>query len=122
MKKMTNKTEGFYSLLGQIFGSRQIQRVTGDRFYDDDDKVWYVDSDDLGKVTCVVSVKGNVIKNIYTENANALKEILQELRPLVKQSIVPVVYIDVYQEAGYMIEDAGKSRYVKIGSAESETK
>lgn len=122
MKKMTNKTEGFYSLLGPIFGSRQIQRVTGDRFYDDDDKVWYVDSDDMGKVTCVVSVKGNVIKNIYTENANALKEILQELRPLVKQSIVPVVYIDVYQETGYMIEDAGKSRYVKIGSAESETK
>ena len=40
IKKMTNSTPGFYELMGPIFGSRDIEKITGDRFFDDDDKIW----------------------------------------------------------------------------------
>ena len=32
----------FYALLGPVFGSREIEKITRDRFYDDTGKIWYV--------------------------------------------------------------------------------
>ncbi len=36
IKRMRNTDRGFYGYMGRIFGSRQVQRDTGDRFYDDE--------------------------------------------------------------------------------------
>lgn len=111
---MTNKDSGFYEIMGPVFGSRKVERVTGDRFYDDDDKIWYVDLGVDGGLLSVVSVKRKVIKNIYAENGESLKSILTELKPLVKASIVTKVYEDIYNEAGYVAQDNGMKRYVVI--------
>ena len=63
IKKMTNKDSNFYKYMGEIFGSREIQRETSDRFYDDDGKEWFLYTE-LGVTLSVVSVKENVIKNV----------------------------------------------------------
>lgn len=65
--KITNKDPDFYKIMGPVFGSRLIQRETGDRFYDDDNKDWYISLDNLNNVIAVVSVSNNVIKNIYSK-------------------------------------------------------
>ena len=40
--KMSRKDPDFYSIMGPVFGSREIQRKTGDRFFDDENKEWYI--------------------------------------------------------------------------------
>ena len=58
--KLTNKSKNFYAHLGRVFGSREVQRVTGDRFYDDDDKVWFIYYN-RGNPDTFVSVQKNTI-------------------------------------------------------------
>ena len=48
--KMSRKDPDFYSIMGPVFGSREIQRKTGDRFFDDDNKEWHVFTDLQGNV------------------------------------------------------------------------
>lgn len=67
IKRMNNSDRGFYGYMGKIFGSRQVQRDTGDRFYDDDGKEWIFDMTN-GIVLSVASVKDSVIKNVYAND------------------------------------------------------
>lgn len=118
MKKiveMENSDENFYKFLGPVFGSREVQRVTGDRFYDDPGKKWYFEIGSLGEVVAVVSVKDNVIKNVYASDNKALLKIMKGIHADIKESKVPVIYKEVYENAGYIIEkDEYLKRFIKI--------
>ena len=99
--KITNKDPDFYKIMGPVFGSRLIQRETGDRFYDDDNKDWYISLDNLNNVIAVVSVSNNVIKNIYSKNSDELTRLLKDLYYITESSVVPLIYRDSYIDAGY---------------------
>lgn len=110
---ITNESKNFYLHLGKIFGSREVQRVTNDRVYDDDDKVWYLYYD-KGVPNTFVSVENNVIKSVWTENEKHLVEVLKEIRLQIRESIVTKHFTDCYLEAGYTITDNGSKNFLKI--------
>ncbi len=121
--KITNRDDNFYRIMGPVFGSRKIQRETGDRFYDDDEKEWFVDLDDSENVISVISVMDGVIKNIYSADAESLEILLREIYPAAGTSVVPAVYKDIYASVGYSVEDGKYKNFVNIkggGASESD--
>lgn len=112
--KITNKDAGFYAIMGPVFGSRKVQRKTGDRFYDDDKKEWYIEKDDSGGVVAVASVDDGVIKNVYGEDETALTRILKELYDITEESVVPSAYTDIYRSAGYTVVEEKLKKFIKI--------
>lgn len=114
IRKMTNEDSGFYEIFGPVFGSREIQRKTGDRFYDDAGKEWYVKVDGHNNILAVVSISENDIKNVYGDE-QILQELLEYVLSRVDTGIVPILYLPVYKKAGYSIEESGQlKRFVKI--------
>lgn len=113
--KLTNKSRNFYAHIGRIFGSREVQKVTGDRFYDDEGKVWYVYYS-RGNPDTFVSVQDNKIKNVWTEHKNHLIEVLNQINKElpVKESVVPVVFKDEYEKAGLKILGNGYKNFIRI--------
>lgn len=111
--KIKNKDPGFYSIMGPVFGSREIQRKTGDRFFDDDQKEWYIEFDNNEEILAIVSVDGNIMKNIYGKDDTSLLKILKELYYIISSSIVTSVYEELYREAGYDVIQHSKN-FVKI--------
>lgn len=118
--KLTNKSKNFYSHLGRIFGSREVERKTGDRFYDDDEKVWYLYYN-RGNPDTFVSVKNDVIKNVWAENrehlVEVLKKIIQEIN--VKECVVPSLFKEEYVAVGFVVEENSK-QFVKIRRVNDE--
>lgn len=113
--KLTNKDPEFYAVMGPVFGSRVVQRKTGDRFYDDDKKEWYIEQDETGEALAVVSVAGTVIKNVYAKDEAVLLKILKELYYVITDSIVHSVYADIYREAGYSVDEEERlKKFIKI--------
>jgi len=113
--QITNKSKNFYAHLGKVFGSREVQRATGDRFYDDDDKTWFIYYD-KGNPAAFVSIQDNVIKNVWSENRDLLVSVLKEVnkKVSVSESIVPVVFKDEYEKAGYSYIGNGFKNFIKI--------
>jgi len=73
--KLNNKSENFYNYLGRFFGSRIVELTTQDRIYDDNNKDWYIyTQNDI--VTAIVSIANSKIKNIYTTNTSHLSTLL----------------------------------------------
>lgn len=118
---VTNKSKNFYTHLGPVFGSRKVQRITGDRFYDDDDKVWYLYYD-KGSPSVFISISDGVIKNVWGENDDLLSKTLREVREKenIKESIVPRIFEKQYREAGYKIISNGYTNFIKIRSGKHE--
>ncbi len=114
IKRMVNTDRGFYGYMGKIFGSREIQRETADRFYDDDGKEWVLDIG-KGKVLSVVSVKDSVLKNVYTEDAFSLVRVLGEVYGEVYAGTVPAIYREMYAAAGYTVTGEKKNFLVVRG-------
>ena len=112
--KITNKDADFYNIMGPFFGSREVQRKTGDRFYDDDRKVWYIELDDSGKVAATVSVEADIIKNVYCEDEMALLRILRDLYYVTGESVVPSAYANIYRNAGYAVVEEKLKKFIKI--------
>lgn len=108
IKRMNNTDPAFYGYMGKIFGSRKVQKETSDRFYDDDGKEWILHIDKKS-VTAVVSVKDNIIKNVYAEDAFALMEILREIYREICKGLVPISYKEMYAGAGYKIVEEKKN-------------
>lgn len=102
--KINNKDKNFYIYLGPIFGSREVQRKTGDRFYDDDGKEWYIHLES-GHVDVSVSVLKGKIRNVYSENEKELTEILKEILHEVSSGMIPVVYLESFIKAGYTVDE-----------------
>lgn len=103
----------FYTVLGPVFGSRKIQRESGDRFYDDENKIWIVSTDGDGVFTVVLSMAEGILKNIYIENSKEAAAILKEIKKDVISGKVPSKYVDTYKSAGYTVEEY-TSKFVKI--------
>ncbi len=106
--KMTNKDRDFYTYLGKLFGSRIVQSETKDRFYDDNNKIWYVYLEiKSNKCLAYVSIYNNVIKNVYSYNEPALTELLMEIKKNynIQPSIVTKIYQDIYEKCGFFVND-----------------
>ena len=110
---ITNKSKNFYAHLGEVFGSRKVQNLTNDRFYDDDNKTWYLYYD-RGAPDTFVSVKDRVIKNIWTENEKHLVEVLKDIKLYVKESLVTNHFKSCYEDAEYTIIENGSKNFIKI--------
>lgn len=116
MKKviaMNNLDDGFYDELGRIFGSRKVERVTGDRFYDDNNKTWYLlkDGDTL---LAVIGVKGEEIRNCYGESNEDITELIDEIKDNFTTGTIPAVWKKAFRDAGYVIHHYTQN-YFKIG-------
>ncbi|MDU6263744.1 MAG: hypothetical protein E6600_04510 [Anaerocolumna aminovalerica] len=101
---VTNQSKNFYMHLGKIFGSRQIEKITGDRIYDDDDKIWHLYFKQAVPVA-FVSTKDHVIRNIWADDIKCLQKVLEKIKNEVKESIVTRNFIDVYKDAGYKVKE-----------------
>ena len=112
--KITNKDPGFYDLLGTIFGSRKVHRETGDRFFDDDKKEWYLEVNDEKEILALISLSGETIKNVYCQSQESLVKLLKDVYYSTGSSTVPSVYLDAYKKAGYSIEESELKKFVKI--------
>lgn len=121
IKRMNNSDPEFYGYMGKIFGSRKVQKETFDRFYDDDGKEWIFNLD-KGSVTAVISVKDNMIKNVYAEDAFALMDILNEVRPEISKGLVPISYREIYTGAGYKIVEEKKNFLEIKGKEDGENR
>lgn len=110
---ITNKSKNFYAHLGKVFGSRKIQSLTNDRFYDDDNKTWYLYYN-KGIPDTFVSVKDHAIKNTWAENENHLVEVLKDIKADVGESLVTKHFIKCYEDADYTIIENGSKNFMKI--------
>ncbi|MFB7302639.1 hypothetical protein [Heyndrickxia sporothermodurans] len=98
-----------------------MQRITGDRFYDDDDKKWYIYYD-KGNPMSFVGVLNGVIKNVWGEDKGCLIEVLKEVnkKESIQESVVPVVFQKEYEVAGFDIIGNGYKNFIRIRGAENE--
>lgn len=119
--KMSRKDPDFYSVMGPVFGSREIQRKTGDRFFDDDNKEWHVFTDLHGNVTTVLSVSKNLIKNVYANDMDCLFLLLKDIYPEIKSGIVPIIYTEVFKSAGYRVSESSKNFIQVTGGFSDES-
>lgn len=103
--KLTNKDTNFYNYMGKFFGSRIVQTETKDRIYDDNNKLWYIYIDSDNKPYGFISVCDGIMKNIYANNLDYLKELLSQVQKDVKiePSIVSKLYENLYQECGLIV-------------------
>lgn len=120
MQRIKNTDTGFYDIVGPVFGSRKIQRVTKDRFYDDDEKEWIVQLDSNKNVIYAISIIDGIIKNIYSESPEATTDALKEIYNEISYGVVPVVYKNLYISAGYEIEESVMVNFVKIVGGKHE--
>lgn len=108
LKRMINTDKDFYNYMGRIFGSREVQRKTSDRIYDDNGKEWIMEIE-KNIVVAVLSIKDSTIKNVYAEDLDSLVKILEEVYSEVNKGIVTREYKNEYVSAGYKIIEEKKN-------------
>ena len=115
--KLTNKDKNFYNYMGRFFGSRIVQKETNDRIYDDPEKIWYIYLKNNNPVG-FVSIKQNVIKNIYAINSECIYDLLLEVQSdiQVAPSTITKSYLDIYQKCAFRILDNNYKNFVTISS------
>lgn len=113
---ITNKSKNFYVHLGRIFGSREIERLTKDKMYDDDNKVWYVYYKRGNPVT-FVSVVDGVVKNVWSDDRKLLVDVLKKINKdlSIKNSTVIKYFEKEYEKAGLKVNKKSKN-FVTIRS------
>lgn len=119
IKRMFNTDKDFYKYMGNIFGSREVQRITSDRIYDDSGKEWVMEIQN-NTIIAVISLKDSVIKNVYAEDTDSLVEILKEIYLEVDMGIVTKVYQKEYVSAGYKIVGEKKNFLIIKGGKSIE--
>lgn len=120
--KLTNQSKNFYAHVGKVFGSREVQRVTGDRFYDDDEKGWYIYFNKNGNPSAFVAVQDSVIKNVWSEDHELLIKTLQEVnkKETIRESVVPVAFKKSYEAAGFLDSGNGFKNFMRIRGDRNE--
>ena len=113
--KMNNTNDKFYSYMGKFFGSRLLQKQTGDRIYDDSSKEWYIYLINE-KAVGFVSISNNVIKNLYATDPKYLVELLTELNKsyTISSSVVTNLYVDVYKSCNFLVNTDNYKNFVII--------
>ena len=116
--KLTNKDKKFYQYMGKFFGSRIVQKETNDRIYDDSDKLWYIYLKENQPVG-FISIKEDVIKNIYAIKPDYIYSLLLELKNDIRiaPSTITNLYLDIYQKCALNILDENYKNFVTISSA-----
>lgn len=119
--QITNKSKNFYAHLGKVFGSREVENKTGDRFYDDDNKVWYIYYD-KGSPAAFVSVVVGVIKNVWSEDLKMLESTLKEVnkKEKITESVVPIIFKETYEKSGYKVLGNGYKNFIRIRGVRNE--
>lgn len=119
--RLNNRSKNFYAHLGKVFGSRKVQKITGDRFYDDDSKEWYIYYKS-GVPVAFVSVASCVIKNVWSEDMDMLVQTLKEVykKEIITDSIVPASFEKQYEKAGFSILTNGYTNFIKIRGRKDE--
>ena len=115
--KLTNKDKNFYQYMGRFFGSRIVQKETNDRIYDDPEKIWYIylkNNNPIG----FISIKENVIKNIYAINSECIYDLLLEVQSDIQiaPSTITKSYLDIYQKCAFRILDNNYKNFVTIST------
>lgn len=105
IRKMTREDSDFYYVLGPVFGSRSIEHITHDRFYDDPEKVWYVAEN------AAASMLYHSIRNFYAANGAVARELLKAMLSdhSIISGIVPNRYQDAFDECGFSIRIYSKN-------------
>lgn len=118
--KLNNKSKNFYAHLGKVFGSREVEKTTNDRFFDDDNKEWYFYFN-KGNPTTFVSIANGVIKNVWTTKKTHLVQVLEKIKndTNIKPSVVTKFFKDEYLKSGYAVKEKSKN-FVIIRSGEIE--
>ena len=91
----------FYRWMGPIFGSREIEKKSRDRFYDDPGKVWY-----LLPGQAAASVLGSTIKNFWADTEEDGTALLKEICPEYEclDGIVPLCYQESFEKMGFQCQ------------------
>lgn len=99
IQKLNPKDENFYALMGPFFGSRRVEKETRDRFFDDEDKSWYIC---VGR--CAASLRQGSIRNFWAIDEEAADELicalLEERDHL--SGIVPDRYENSFRKARFL--------------------
>ena len=105
IRKITREDSDFYSVMGPVFGSRDIERASHDRFYDDPGKIWYVSEN------AVASTLHHTIRNFYAKNIVSalplIKGMMAEHGKLV--GIVPRKHLEAFRECGFFVKEHSKN-------------
>lgn len=96
--KLNRQSEGFYEFMGPVFGSRIVEQMTRDRFYDDPGKMWF----------CIpgqgaASVERETIRNFWATSDEVADALLERLcREYIRlRGIVPHLYEDNFRRMGF---------------------
>lgn len=110
MWKTTDRSKAdFYGIMGPIFGSRKIQRLTTDRFYDDEGKTWHYGDGEGDDIGYVFSIKDSILKNAFIQDEQDALNCLMDIIMEISTGKIPVCYRSVFERAGFDIIDAGKN-------------
>lgn len=95
---LTRDSEGFYELMGPVFGSRAIERATHDRFYDDAGKRWY-----CMPGAGAASVKAGSIRNFWAASPDAAAQLIEAMLGDCARlrGAVPRAYAEDFRRAGF---------------------
>ena len=98
--RLNRTDENFYNLLGPVFGSRIVERMTRDRFYDDPGKQWY-----LVPNQGAASVLDHVIRNFWAVSepvaVELIQAILEDFGTL--SGILPNVHENSFRKMGFQV-------------------
>lgn len=99
IQKLTRNSVDFYALMGPFFGSRRVEKDTRDRFYDDEDKTWYIRPG-----LCAASLRHGLLRNFWAANDDAADELiaalLEEAQTL--SGIASDRYEGAFRRAGFL--------------------
>lgn len=98
VQRMNRKSEGFYEVMGPVFGSRMIEQETRDRFYDDAGKEWYVLPGQGA-----ASVKEDTIRNFWAASEAVADALLAQITADYTRvkGIVPRKYEQAFKRAEF---------------------
>ncbi len=106
----------FYDYLGPVFGSRVVEKDTGDRFYDDADKIWYVVP---GRGAA--SVRQGLLRNFWAadrETADRLVEALWADNPRLG-GVAPRRYEQAFVNCGFTVQGYRKN-FIEVYMSEKD--
>lgn len=72
--RLERTSRDFYIYMGPIFGSRIIEKETGDRFYDDAEKMWYV-----APGRGAASMRSGILRNFWAADDETAQELVEAM-------------------------------------------
>lgn len=108
--------ERFYDYLGPVFGSRIVEKDTGDRFYDDIGKVWYVLP---GRGAA--SVRQGVLRNFWAVDQETADSLAAAIRAdnLRLGGVAPRRYAQSFVKCGFTVQGYRKN-FIEVYLSEKD--